>query len=177
MHYFCWYSLLQLCSIYTPVLGVLTDVWYMVRLLDKETKQFRPPGRPSANSEIVLVMWFLENNAKEECAKRSAIPVKESVMTPEDAIVIEFHDRLFRCIIWWQYGAHRLLRRKKMNKEQWMSKLWKLLHIDYCENYSCTYSQEIRLTLCEGSDQQATLHSRVLYTSSEKCSSSSSPSR
>ena len=70
--------------------------------------------RAPENTEIALTHWSLEDNTKvndgEESGKRSTITVKKNVMTTEDELVSEFHDRLFRFRrhifnIRWQYGA------------------------------------------------------------------------
>lgn len=122
--------------------------------------------RPPTNTEIALTQWSLEENAKlndgEVSGKRSIITVKTTVMTTEDALAGEFHDRLFRFRrhifnIRWQYGAYGKLQENLRNNEC-------LLHVDFSENYSCKYSQEIQAVHFGGSHQQATLHTGVLYT-------------
>jgi len=43
-----------------------------------------------------------------------------------------------------------------------------LLHIDFSENYSCKYSEEIQTVHFGGSHQKASLHTGVLYTTGEQ---------
>lgn len=126
--------------------------------------------RAPANTEIALIQWSLEDKTKvnngEESGKTSTITVKKNVMTTEDALANEFHDRLFRFRqhifnIRWQYGAYRQLRENMRNNEC-------LLHVDFSENYSCKYSQEIQSVHFGGSHQQASLHTGVLYTAAEQ---------
>lgn len=126
--------------------------------------------RPPANTEIALTQWSLEDNTKiisgEETGKRSMITVKKTVQKTEEAVVSEFHDRLFRFRwhvfnIRWQFRAYRQVRESLGTNEC-------LLHVDFSENYSCKYSEEIQSVHFGGSHQQATLHTGVLYTAAEK---------
>lgn len=125
--------------------------------------------RPATNTEIALTQWSLEDNSKvndgEESGKRSTITVKKIVMTTEDALANEFHDMLFRFRrhifnIRWQCKTYRQLRENLKKNEC-------LLHVDFSENYSCKYSQEIQSVHFGGSHQQARLHAGVLYTAAE----------
>lgn len=72
-----------------------------------------------------------------------------------------------------QYEAYRQLRENLRKNEC-------LLHVDFSENYSCKYSQEIQAVHFGGSHQQATLHTGVLYTAADQSPAtfcSISPSR
>ncbi|KAK0145756.1 hypothetical protein N1851_015330 [Merluccius polli] len=115
--------------------------------------------RAPENTEIALTQWSLEDNAKvndgDESGKRSTITVKKNVMTTEDELASDIFN------IRWQYGAYRQLRENLRNNEC-------LLHVDFSENYSCKYSQEIQSVHFGGSHQQATLHTGVLYTAAEQ---------
>lgn len=126
--------------------------------------------RPPNNTEIAFTKWSLEENEKlndgEVSGKKSTITVKTTVMTTEDALAGEFHDGLLRFRrhvfnIRWQYRAYRQLRENLRNDEC-------LLHVDFSENYSCKYSQEVQAVHFGGSHQQATLHTGVLYTAAEQ---------
>lgn len=125
--------------------------------------------RPPTNTEVTITQWVLEDNNKvnngDEFGRRSTITVKTNVLRREDALVSEFHDKLFRFRrhifnIRWQYGVYRQLRENLGNNEY-------LLHVDFSENYSCKYAQEIQSVHFGGSHQQATLHTGVLYTAAE----------
>jgi len=123
--------------------------------------------RAPENIEVGITQWSLEANIHngEEPGKRSTITVKKNVMTTEDGLACDFHDRLFRFRrhifnIRWQYGAYRQLRENLRSNEC-------LIHVDFSENYSCKYSKEIQSVHFGGSHQQATLHTGVLYTAAE----------
>ncbi|ROI70160.1 hypothetical protein DPX16_0511 [Anabarilius grahami] len=91
----------------------------------------------------------------------STITVKKETPIQEDELVKQFQDRLFnfrRHIfnIRWQYKEYRNLRESLTAKDC-------LIHIDFSENYSCKYSNEIQSVHFGGSHQQVTLHTGVLY--------------
>lgn len=118
---------------------------------------------------ITLTQWSLEKIGKSNDGevKRSTITMKKTVMTTEDALALEFHDRLFRFRrdifnIRGQYRAYRQLREHLRNNEC-------LLHVYFSEKYTCKYSQEIQPVHFGGSHQQAT-NQATTYWSTVHCS-------
>ena len=87
------------------------------------------------------------------------------ITTTEHDLNTDFQERLlhFRRHVFnikWQFDAYRELRRSPKHES--------LLHIDFSENYSCKYSEEIQSVHFGGSHKQASLHSGVLYTTGEE---------
>ncbi|XP_034084202.1 uncharacterized protein LOC117554075 isoform X2 [Gymnodraco acuticeps] len=109
---------------------------------------------------IRLSQWMTEKITKDE--KVSTITVKREITTTQHDLNTDFQERLLHFKrhvfnIKWQFNAYRELRRSLKHNES-------LLHIDFSENYSCKYSQEIQSVHFGGSHQQANLHTGVLYT-------------
>jgi len=63
-----------------------------------------------------------------------------------------------------QYERMRKLRESLSQNEV-------VVHIDYCENYTCKYTREIKETHFGGGNQQVTPHTGVIYLSGEKVQS------
>lgn len=133
-----------------------------------------PLVRPVTTDPIGLTQWSTEVNKDETM---SVVTVKKEMMLTEDEAVDQFQDRMarFRQHIFnirWQYRAYRELREKLADNEC-------LIHVDFSENYGCKYTNEVQSVHFGGSHQQATLHTGVLYTSSQSPLSfcSISPSR
>lgn len=135
------------------------------------------PMLKTPGEEIIgLSQWMSEKITKDE--KVSTITVKREITKTEQDLNAEFQERLllFRRHVFnikWQFDAYRELRMSLKNNEC-------LVHIDFSENYSCKYSQEIQSVHFGGSHQQASLHTGVLYTPGEQASHtfcSISPSR
>ncbi|KAK6291241.1 hypothetical protein J4Q44_G00383610, partial [Coregonus suidteri] len=108
--------------------------------------------------------WMTEKIKKDE--KVSTITVKREITTTEHELNTDFQERLlhFRSHVFnikWQFDAYRELRRSLKHNES-------LLHIDFSENYSCKYSEEIQSVHFGGSHKQASLHTGVLYTTGEQ---------
>ncbi|XP_034095757.1 uncharacterized protein LOC117562089 [Gymnodraco acuticeps] len=132
------------------------------------------PTLKSATEEIVqVVQWSTERTGEEE---RETITLKNEVQSTESDLVSKFQENLFKFRkhlfnIRWQYSAYRQLRESLQANEC-------LIHIDFSENYSCKYHNEIQSVHFGGSHQQATLHTGVLYTTEQTplsfCSISSS---
>ncbi|KAK1879819.1 Enolase [Dissostichus eleginoides] len=109
---------------------------------------------------IRFSQWMTEKITKDE--KVSTITVKREITTTQHDLNTDFQERLLHFKrhvfnIKWQFNAYRELRRSLKHNES-------LLHIDFSENYSCKYSQEIQSVHFGGSHQQASLHTGVLYT-------------
>ncbi|RXM28486.1 hypothetical protein EOD39_9725 [Acipenser ruthenus] len=127
-----------------------------------------PPARQQANEEVSLTQWCLEkiehNRANEEQEKSSLITVKKDIAITEEELVTQFQERLFKFrrhlfnIRWW-YSIYRTLRKNLTNDC--------LIHIDFSENFTCTYASEIQSVHFGGSHKQVTLHTGVLYVAEE----------
>lgn len=121
------------------------------------------PTLKAATEEIVqVVQWSVERTGEEE---KKTITLKKEVQSTEADLVSDFQDRLFKFRkhlfnIRWQYGAYRQLRESLQANEC-------LIHVDFSENYSCKYYNEIQSVHFGSSHQQATLHTGVLYISEE----------
>ncbi|XP_061598342.1 uncharacterized protein LOC133461445 [Cololabis saira] len=123
------------------------------------------PTLKTPGEEIIgLSQWMSEKVTKDE--KVSTVTVKREITKTEQDLNTEFQERLllFRRHVFnikWQFNAYRELRTSLKNSEC-------LVHIDFSENYSCKYSQEIQSVHFGGSHQQASLHTGVLYTAGEQ---------
>lgn len=123
-----------------------------------------PMLKTPGEGKIRLSQWMTEKITKDE--KVSTITVKREITTKEHDLNTDFQERLlhFRRHVFnikWQFDAYRELRRSLKHNES-------LLHIDFSENYSCKYSEEIQSVHFGGSHQQASLHTGVLYTAGEQ---------
>ncbi|XP_035269106.1 uncharacterized protein LOC118225154 [Anguilla anguilla] len=124
-----------------------------------------PLTKSPSNGVVNLTQWCLEkidhSKPGEESEKTSTITVKKKVPITEDELATQFQDRLFmfrRHIfnIRWQYNAYR-------NIKENLTSMDCLIHIDFSENYTCKYANEIQSVHFGGSHQQVTLHTGVLY--------------
>ena len=111
-----------------------------------------PMLKTPGEENIRLSQWMTEKINDE---KVSTITVKREITTEHD-LNKDFQERLlhFRCHVFnikWQFDAYRELRRSLKHNDS-------LLHIDFCENYVCKYSEEIQSVHFGGSHQQASLH-------------------
>ncbi|KAI4794712.1 hypothetical protein KUCAC02_031890 [Chaenocephalus aceratus] len=136
-----------------------------------DCKQTTYPLTKSTNTVVTLTQWCQEKvdySKPGEETRMSTITVKKDVPIQEDELVAQFQDRLFKFRrhifnIRWQYNAYRNLRENLTAKDC-------LIHIDFSENYTGKYSNEIQSVHFGGSHQQLKESSKVklFYVSEEE---------
>ncbi|XP_037836219.1 uncharacterized protein LOC119617787 [Kryptolebias marmoratus] len=124
-----------------------------------------PTLRPASNNMISFFQWATETSTLDK-EKKSIITVKKELTKREDEVLAEFQERMVKFQshlfnICWQYRAYRELRENLQSHEC-------LSHVYFSENYLCKYANEIQSVHFGGSHQQATLHTGVLYTATQR---------
>lgn len=119
----------------------------------------------ASNSILTFPQWVTETYTSDE-EKKSIITLKKELTKSEDEVLEEFQERMVKFKshlfnIRWQYRAYKGLRENLHNHEC-------LIHVDFSENYICKYANEIQSVHFGGSHQQATLHTGVLYTGTQR---------
>lgn len=130
--------------------------------------------------KVTYMQWATEEKAKsnDEESSFAKITVKQMVESIQEELAERFHTHLTKFKrhlfnIRQQYAYYRGLHSSMANDEC-------LIHIDFSENFSCKYSNEIQSVHFGSSHQQATLHTGVIYVGGNQeptCFTSISPSK
>lgn len=113
--------------------------------------------------DVKFKKWMLEktNYSSKGTTKIATKPVKKEIQTTALNLVKEFKENINRFLVHLgnikhQYTAIADLKNNLQSNEI-------LIHIDFSENYSCKYSEEIQSVHFGGAREQITLHTGVLY--------------
>ncbi|CAH0547526.1 unnamed protein product [Brassicogethes aeneus] len=118
---------------------------------------------PLPDKVVIYKQWMYQSSTYENNGKMKTVrkPIKKEITISLKKLVSILEDTLQSFLIHAGNIAHQYQTIAQLKKN--LSENDVLIHIDFSENYSCKYGEEIQAVHFGGGRQQVTLHTGVLY--------------